>query len=699
MKSRHRNEDGSPKYTNRLISQTSPYLLQHAHNPVDWYPWGPEAFERASAERKPVHLSVGYAACHWCHVLADESFEDEATAAVLNRLFVNIKVDREERPDIDRIYQIAQQMLTQRSGGWPLTMFMTPDQRPFFGGTYFPKEARFGLPAFKDLLQRVSDYYRDHQNELQRQNEALMSAYADMVPPTTNDGTPLTEAPLKASRQLLGRTFDARYGGFGAAPKFPHPKTIERLLRDWHATAQQTQPDLHALYMATLTLKRMGDGGINDHLGGGFCRYSVDETWTIPHFEKMLYDNGALLAVYADAAVATGDSYYADIAAGIANWTIREMQSPQGGYYSSLDADSEGHEGKFYVWDREEVRTALSTEQFPVFAARYGLDRDPNFEGRWHLFVADAVEHIADSQGRSIGAAEALLAAARDTLLKVRDQRVWPGRDEKILTSWNALTIRGMAIAARALRRNDLADSATRALDFIRRTHWRNSRLLATSKDGEAHLNAYLDDYVFLADAILELQQTRFRSDELQFACELLDVVLEHFSDADGGGFFFTSDDHESLIHRSKSFSDDATPAGNGVAAYVLQRMGFLLGETRYLEAAEKTLRASWAVLEKYPHAHISLLTALDEHLEPPESIILRGDSEQIEQWSRELAKLYAPRRIVLAIPADQEELPAGLRDKAPRGPVVAYLCQGSVCSAPVEALGELIRKLRLGVH
>ena len=695
MNSRHVNADGTPRYTNRLSAETSPYLQQHAHNPVDWYAWGPEAFARARAENKPVHLSIGYAACHWCHVLADESFEDEATAAVLNRLFVNIKVDREERPDIDRIYQIAQQMLTQRSGGWPLTMFLSPeDQRPFFGGTYFPKEARFGLPAFKDLLTRVAEYHREHEVELRRQNDALLDAFAQLIPPPAPADLQITAAPLKAGRQQLARSFDGRYGGFGAAPKFPHPQSLQRLLRDWHASANDAEPDLHALYMATLTLRRMGEGGIDDQLGGGFCRYSVDATWTIPHFEKMLYDNGALLGVYADAATATGDAFYAGIAARIADWTMREMQSPEGGYYSSLDADSEGHEGKFHVWDRAEVRAALSEAQWEVFAPRFGLDLEPNFEGRWHLFIAQAIDDIAQRQGCSAAAVETLLACACGELLQIRGRRIWPGRDEKILTSWNALMIRGMASAARALERDDLARSATRSLELIRGTLWRNGRLLATYKDGKAHLNAYLDDYVFLADAILELQQTRFRADELQFARELLDAVLDHFTDTANGGFFFTSDDHETLMHRSKTFSDDATPAGNGIAAFVLQRMGYLLGEPRYLQAAEHTLRAAWAAVEKFPHAHTSLLTALEEHLHPPESIILRGEAGAIEVWRRELAKLYAPRRMIIAVPADASGLPSAFVDKAPRGAAVAYLCQGSTCSTPIEDLGELVKRL-----
>ena len=681
---------------NRLSHETSPYLRQHAHNPVDWYPWGAAALEKARAERKPILLSVGYSACHWCHVMAHESFEDPATAAVMNDLFVNIKVDREERPDIDRIYQIAQHMLTQRSGGWPLTMFLThDDQQPFFGGTYFPREARFGLPSFRDILLRVSEYYREHAKDLRAQNSALMSAFADLNPPPSAADTRLTDAPLINARALLSKQFDPRSGGFGGAPKFPHPKTLERLLRDWYASAHALEPDLHALYMATLTLRRMGDGGLNDQLGGGFARYSVDEYWMIPHFEKMLYDNGSLLAVYADAAAATGDTFYAEVAARTADWARREMQAPEGGYYSSYDADSEGHEGKFYVWSKEEVEQALTPEEYGAFAPRFGLDRAPNFEGRWwHLHVFQSIEDSAQSLGRSAEEVTALLESARRKLLAIRNARVWPGRDDKILTSWNALMIRGMAVAARTLDRQDLALSATKALDFIRSTLWRDGRLLATYKDGRAHLNAYLDDYVYLADAVLELQQVRFKSDELDFARQLLDVVLQHFADPDGG-FFFTSDDHEALIHRSKSFSDDATPAGNAIAAFVLQRMGHLLGDTRYLAAAEKTLRAAWAVVEKYPHAHTSLLTALEELLNPPETLLLRGAAAAIESWRRDLSRLYAPRRMVLAVPADARDLPPALGDKPVRGEAVAYLCKGSVCSAALQSLSAIATHLR----
>jgi uncharacterized protein len=697
MELAHRNADGTPKYTNHLVSETSPYLRQHAHNPVEWYPWGDAALERARREAKPIHLSIGYAACHWCHVMAHESFEDETTARLLNERFVNIKVDREERPDLDRIYQIAHQMLAQRGGGWPLTMFLThEDQRPFFGGTYFPGEARYGLPPFRGVLTRVADYYREHAPELREQNASLMSAFAGINPPPAPAGTALDAAPLKACRAQLARTFDRRYGGFGGAPKFPHPLALERLLRDWRAPpAAATEPDLEALHMASLTLRRMGEGGINDQLGGGFCRYSVDEQWMIPHFEKMLYDNGALLAVYANRALATADRFFARVAVETAGWVLREMQSPEGGFYSSLDADSEGHEGRFYVWDRADIERALTPEELAVFAARFGLDRQANFEGRWHLRVVAPLEDIAAAAGRTPEEVAALIESARARLYALRAPRVRPGRDEKILTSWNALMIRGLAVAARTLTSDELAEAAGRALDFMRRVLWRDGRLLATAKDGRAHLNAYLDDYVYLADAVLELQQVRFRGEELEFARHLLEVVLAHFEDAETGGFYFTSDDHEMLIHRSKVFSDDATPAGNGIAAYVLLRLGNLLGEPRYLAAAERTIRAAWLALGRYPQSHVSLITALDELLEPPEIVIVRGEPAAIEGWRRELARTYAPRRLVLAIPADAPDLPAALADKAPRGEAVAYLCRGSVCSAPLESLAALNAALR----
>ena len=682
--------------SNRLAAETSPYLRQHAANPVDWHPWGTEALALARRERKPILLSIGYAACHWCHVMAHESFEDEATAALMNEHFVNIKVDREERPDIDRLYQLSQQLLSGRGGGWPLTVFlMHDDQRPFFAGTYFPPVRRHGMPSFQELLRHVAEYYRDHQAELRASAGAVVAALGDMNPAPAPDDQPIDDEPLRKCRAQLEASFDRDWGGFGGAPKFPHAPLIQRLMRDWHASAAAPVPDLQALYMATLTLTRMAEGGLFDQLGGGFYRYSVDAEWAIPHFEKMLYDNAALLGAYAEAACATGERLYAGIAERTAGWMLGEMRAPGGAFYSSLDADAAGVEGSYYVWQAAQVRELLGAPAYALFAARHGLDRPENFEGHaHHLIVAASLETLAEAQGTSQADLQRSLQHSREQLLAVRARRERPARDEKILTSWNALAIRALATAARTLGRADLAVAAGEALGFLRRHHWRNGRLLATSAGGEARLDAYLDDYVFLAEAILELASCRFDAGELRFACELLDVVLAHFEDADHGGFFFTADDHETLISRPKSFGDDALPAGAGTAAVVLQRMGYLLGEERYLAAAERTLRAAWPAMVRYPQGHATLLQALEEFLQPPGIVILRGAPALLADWQRQLASVYAPRRMVVAIADDVRDLPAALAAKAPVAGGAAYVCRGSVCSAPLNTLAELIGEL-----
>jgi len=675
---------------NRLSLETSPYLLQHADNPVDWYPWGEAALERAKRENKPILLSVGYSACHWCHVMAHESFEDPAIAALMNQLFVNIKVDREERPDLDKIYQVAQQLITQRAGGWPLTMFLAPeDQQPFFGGTYFPNEPRHGMPGFGDLLRRVAEYFNGHAAEIRQQNAQLALAFERLAPGKPSGEVLLDESPLLAARRVLEESFDSRFGGFGRAPKFPHPSSVERCLRHWHGTSREISPDLKALFMATLTLTRMAEGGIFDQLGGGFSRYSVDESWMIPHFEKMLYDNGQLLHSYAAASVATGDGVFARTARETADWILRDMRSPEGGFYSSLDADSEGHEGKFYVWSRTEIQALLTPAEYAIFARRFGLDQDANFEGRWHLHAHESLESIAPA-GESPAAA---IDSARAKLLAARNLRVWPARDEKVLTSWNALAIKGLAAAGRALQRPDLTAAATAAVDFIRHKLWRDGRLLATYKDGRAHLPAYLDDYAFLADALLELLQSRWRSSDLEFAQALIEVLLAKFEDSDGG-FYFTASDHEQLIHRSKTFSDDSVPSGNGVAASVLCRMGYLLGEPRYLNAAERTLKAAWPMMLEFPQAHMSLLNALEDFLASMQILIIRGNAAEAQMWARNLGALYAPARMIVAIPNEASGLPAALADKRGGAVTTAYLCTGMTCSAPLTDLGDLARKL-----
>ncbi|MEJ2761056.1 MAG: thioredoxin domain-containing protein, partial [Gammaproteobacteria bacterium] len=450
---------------NALIHETSPYLLQHAYNPVDWFPWNEGSLEKARAEHKPILLSIGYSACHWCHVMAHESFEDPETAAVMNEHFVNIKVDREERPDLDKIYQIAHQLLTQRGGGWPLTLFLTPDDRvPFFGGTYFPPEPRYGMPAFRTLLSRVADAWERDEDAIRQQNVSFKEAMGTLEPAPADSATRLDAAPLDQGVDELARTFDEVNGGFGGAPKFPHPASLEFLLQRYALRRGENEQEAAAcLNMAETTLRHMAAGGIYDHLGGGFCRYAVDERWLIPHFEKMLYDNGSLLAVYAEAWRLTGDPDYRRVAAETADWILRDMQSEDGGYFSSLDADSEGEEGRFYLWTREQAEAVLSGEEYPLFARCYGLDGSPNFEGRWHLHIAVSLEEAAGALSLSLEQAEALLQSAREKLLQARNGRVWPGRDEKILTAWNGLMIRGMAVAAARLDEPAYLDSALRA--------------------------------------------------------------------------------------------------------------------------------------------------------------------------------------------------------------------------------------------
>ncbi|HNP36011.1 MAG TPA: thioredoxin domain-containing protein [Woeseiaceae bacterium] len=682
--------------SNLLAHETSPYLLQHADNPVDWMPWSTEAFALANKLDKPVLLSIGYSACHWCHVMAHESFEDEGTAALMNKLFVNIKVDREERPDVDKIYQTAHQLLTQRGGGWPLTMFLDPsNQRPFYGGTYFPREARYGMPAFGELVQSVAKYFAEHRDEVRAQGEQLQSVFAKLDPAPAGKTRVLGADPLKLAAASFARSFDRDYGGFGDAPKFPHPTTIDRLLRDWRASANDAEPDLESLFMATLSLKRMADGGLYDHLGGGFCRYSVDRFWRIPHFEKMLYDNGPLLALYAQAWLATGDAEFAAVANGTADWMLADMRAPDGGFYATRDADSEGVEGKYYVWTPGEVEALLSKEAFAVFSQRFGLDQPANFEGEWHLHASAAVADIASKLELSEQEVTTSLERSRQSLLAVRGQRIPPGRDEKQLTAWNALAIRGLAIAGRALGRDDLIDAAADAVRFIHERLYANGRLQAVYKDGRARFAGYLDDYAFLLDALLELLQARWSGTQLAFAVQLADSLLLHFEDTDGGGFWFTADDHEALMHRPKPYADEAVPSGNGKAAFALQRLGFLLGEPRYLAAAEATLRSAWSAIEEFPHAHVSLLNALDEYLAPPEIVVIRGPLDEITEWRDATAKLYAPRRLVFAIEADCPGLPGALAEReAIAGQTIAYRCSGSQCGLPVTSWPELATQI-----
>ena len=686
---------------NHLAQSTSPYLLQHADNPVHWYPWCAEALELAKQENKPILLSIGYSACHWCHVMAHESFENAATAQVMNEHFINIKVDREERPDLDKLYQTAHSLITQRNGGWPLTMFLTPDkQLPFFGGTYFPDQPRHGLPAFKELLVQVSAYFRQHRSEIEQQNQQLADTFERIYQVNNHEAEP-DSSILDAARMELARDFDQRHGGLGQAPKFPHVGALERLLRHWAATRLISEEDHQALHIVQFTLRKMSEGGVFDHLGGGFCRYSVDDQWMIPHFEKMLYDNGPLLGLLSELHAATGDELYSRTARKLAGWVMREMQSPAGGYYCALDADSEGEEGRFYYWEPENVAMIIGAQTYPLFAARYGLDRQPNFEGKWHLHSYTSIEELSQTFSLSEHDILQQIEYAEKRLFEEREQRTRPGLDDKILTSWNALMIKGMLQAARHLQEPDFAESALRALDFIQTKMWVDGRLKAACKEERIHLNAYLDDYAFMIDALLESLQWQWNPGHLQFARDLADTLLGHFH-SEQGGFYFTSDDHEQLIERPRSFGDEAMPSGNAIAARALLRLGYLLGDTRYLDAAESTLRAGAQLMQQAPGGHACLANALEEQLYPPTLLVVRGDQESMIPLKKELDRRYSPRLLLFAIPDNDSELPEGLAEKKPLGKITAYVCEGLSCRPPVTDTAELsafIQEHSIGGH
>ena len=689
---------------NHLHDQTSPYLLQHSANPVEWYPWGPEALERAKHENKPILLSIGYSACHWCHVMAHESFEDKETAAIMNQHFINIKVDREERPDLDKIYQTAQQLLNQHSGGWPLTAFLSPgNQVPFFIGTYFPKEAHYGLPAFKKLLQEIVQYFHSNHEEITQHN-AQVQRILDGFCIYEKSTDPFMHAPFELAYHALKEAYDPEYGGFTDAPKFPHPTYIEQLFHYYFTdkNLHNTEKTELALSMAIGTLNKMASGGIYDQLGGGFFRYSVDQYWMIPHFEKMLYDNAALLPLYNYAWQITQDPLFKQIAFDTANWILRDMQSPEGGYYSALDADSEGVEGKTYYWQPSAVKALLSENEYIVIEHFFGLDKPENFEHNWHLYVCKEIPELAKKLALTEDTIQQVITSAKIKLFAARQQRIQPACDNKILTSWNGLMIKGLAIAGRILNRDDLIHSAQAAVNFIQITLWQNNRLLATYKDKKAHLNAYLDDYALLIQGILALLETRWNNQHFNFALQLTESMLNLFHDAENGGFYFTSHDHETLIQRNKPLIDDAMPSGNGVAALVLIRLGHLLGEPRYLAAAEDTLKMAWQTIKQSPHVYGSLLFALEEILAAPEIIILcvpnKNENEanlNIQAWQAASQQTYHPHRMCITFLENQPDLhPTLAYYRCIENKITAYVCQGTQCSAPMTDLQAFVQRL-----
>ena len=684
------------KKHNRLLEETSPYLQQHADNPVDWLPWGEEALNKAKKEDKPIFLSIGYSACHWCHVMAHESFEDEQTAQMMNAYFVNIKVDREERPDLDKIYQTSQVLINQRSGGWPLSMFLTPDdQLAFFGGTYFPKEARYGMPAFKDVLQHIHQYYHQRRDNIYKQNISMQEALQQIYTlPRTSDVASSTL--IEKAERTLHAMYDRRYGGFGNAPKFPQTDLLEFLIMLWARNPIKAQ----SAAIALITLSKMCRGGIYDQLGGGFCRYSVDEQWLIPHFEKMLYDNGQLSGLLAQAWSITHGELFKRKVIETNDWVIRDMQSPQGAYYSSLDADSEGVEGKYYYWEQDELRQLLA-EDYDIVAHYFGIEGTPNFEGYWHLQEKHDTEETAQTLKISTTSAKQKIDAAKLKLLEHRASRIMPGRDEKILTSWNALMIKGMALSAYLLDKTEYRQSAKRALDFIRTHSLNGARLYAVCKNDKAHTNAYLDDYAFLIDAILYLSQAHWHSEDFELAYNLSNTLIDYFEDTEYGGFYFTSHDHERLVQRPRTLTDEAIPSGYSMAIGALFRMGTLLGEERFISAAERAMAQAKGAMVDAPQHYASLLKTFMEYEQEFEYIVIRGSAEICAQWLRITADYYSPVRLCFAIPTTATNLPAALEDKkADSSPEkgIAYLCRGQTCYSPFKRVEELTKHLQSSV-
>jgi uncharacterized protein YyaL (SSP411 family) len=707
---------------NCLVHETSPYLLQHADNPVDWHPWGEKALQKARDEDKPVFLSIGYSACHWCHVMAHESFEDERTAAVLNEHFVSIKVDREERPDLDRIYMAAVQAMTG-SGGWPMSVFLTPEGKPFYGGTYFPPRPRHGMPAFAQVLTAIAQAWRTRRAELMGGSERVVQAIAQgSAVPAGTERPDLDLGTLDAAVAQLRARFDAARGGWGTAPKFPQPMAIEYLLQHHHRTG-----DAEALQMATATLDSMARGGIYDQIGGGFHRYSVDERWLVPHFEKMLYDNAQLARVYLHAWQLTGNEFYRTITQETLDYVAREMQSPEGGFYSTQDADSEGEEGKFYVWTLDEIREVLEAAPTPAiprftgqgvqaslpqaergggdargglanaFLAAYGVTPGGNtsaqlsagWEGKNILELTGSLEQRSD------------LAQARRKLLEARETRVHPGRDEKVLTSWNGLMLAAFAEAARAFGRQDYREVAERNADFLlHELRQENGRLLRTWRScperalegpcagaGEAKLNGYLEDYVYLIEGLLGLYQTTFEPRWYLAAQELAETMIAHFC-APEGGFYDTSDDHEALITRPRDLQDNATPSGNAMAATALLKLAGLTSGVRYADLARQSLAQMQSLMAQHPLGFAQWLQALSYALSQPREIAIVGDPEAAD--TKALLSVvrngYQPFQVV-AMGAPSKKPPAVplLRNRGLLGGrPAAYVCRDFTCQAPV---------------
>lgn len=676
---------------NRLQHETSPYLRQHRDNPVDWFPWGEEAFEKAKAEDKPILLSVGYSACHWCHVMAHESFEHNETAQMMNELYVNIKVDREERPDVDDIYMQAVQALTGR-GGWPMTVFLLPDGRPFYGGTYYPLEPRPGMPAFRQVLQSVHDAFVNRRQQVEEAASTMTQALDRSILGIGGDSV-LNEGLLDNAAGMLAQNFDRNYGGFGGAPKFPQPMNLEFLLRVYTRTQ-----DADVLHMVTHTLDKMAKGGIYDQIGGGFARYSVDAIWLVPHFEKMLYDNAQLSRLYLHAWQATGNAFYRRIAEEIYDYILLEMTAPEGGFYSATDADSEGEEGKFFVWTQAELEEVLGDDA-PIAIEYFGVSARGNFEGKSILYIPNDEETVADRLGMDADTLHQKIDDIKHTLYAHRSHRIHPGLDDKILTGWNGLMLASLAEAARVLKRDDYKTAAIRTGEFLLETmQTDDGRLLRTYNDGKAKLNGYLEDYANMIDALLELYQTTFDEKWFTTARRYADHILDHFTAPDGG-FYDTSDDHETLIVRPRNVQDNAVPCGNAMAYKGLLRLAAYTGDTRYEEAAHNALKMLANAMQQYPQAFTESLNAVDMVVRGLDEVAIVGDPSDVGTQSLldVTRDTYRPNVIVALSETDvdgETTIPLLNYRMQRSGKPTVYVCRNFTCQMPVTTADEVVNLL-----
>ncbi|HVE32556.1 MAG TPA: thioredoxin domain-containing protein [Gemmatimonadaceae bacterium] len=675
---------------NRLASETSPYLLQHANNPVDWYAWGPEGLERAKTENKPILLSIGYAACHWCHVMEHESFEDETTAALMNEHFVNIKVDREERPDLDAIYMQAVQAMTGH-GGWPMTVFLTPDGVPFYGGTYFPAEPRFGMPTFKRILTAVSDSYRNKPAEVARAAESVREMY-DAAKEATRSGGTLGAELLDRAYRSLADDYDEEHGGFGGAPKFPATMALDFLLRYWARTRTE-----RALSIATNSFLQMARGGIYDQVGGGFARYTVDAIWLVPHFEKMLYDNALLVRFGAHLWQATGDAETRRVVEETIDWAIREMRAPDGGFYSSYDADSEGHEGKFYVWDAAELDAALGNDA-AIMRAYWGVRSGGNFEGRNILFVATRdTRALARRFSISLDELEEIVARSKRTLYERRKRRVWPGLDDKVLASWNGLMVRGIAEAARAFGNDEYRRVAIESGTFLFEQMVRDGRVLRSYKDGRARITGYLEDYASLALAALSLYELTFDAVWLARSRELGESIVRLFWDDDINAFFDTASDHEALVVRPRDVTDNAVPSGTSLAAELLARLAELYHDVDARRRATWIIETQFQTMQRYPSAFGHALGVADMLIHGAVELAIVGEpgAADFTRLERAAAERYVPSLVLAGGPPSTNNDIALLADREARdGHATAYVCRSYACEAPATSVELLVEQL-----